>query len=183
MAQALTFRGDPVDSTFNLPLLAQLYDYLQPFANIFPDLRLFRRFVRAVKGVIAAGVPIISRMAAAILQSRDPRRTFHVAKRFYRWLTNPRFHHRAFLKPAYAQTRALFQDEAEPYTPVLLDFTHLEKPYGYAFEALSILQASGTRTGPRCRDGKVPGYNHLVGLALGEKKVGLTRPDHFLQHP
>lgn len=50
----------------------------------------------------------------------------------------------------------------------------MEKPYGYAFEALSILQAFGTRTGPRCRDSKVPGYHHLVGLALGEKKVGLT---------
>lgn len=173
MAQALTAH-DPVDSTFHLPLLAQLYDYLQPFADIFPDWRLFRRFVQAVKGVIAAGVPIISRMAAAVLQSQDPRRTFYVAKRFYRWLTSPRFQHRTLLKPAYAQTRTLFQDETEPYTPVLLDFTNLEKPYGYAFEALSTLQASGMRTGPRCREGKVPGYNQLVGLALGEKKVGLT---------
>lgn len=174
MVQTLVSRCDPVDSTFSLPFLAQLGDYLQPFAGIFPDRRLFCRFAQAVKGVIAASVPIVSRMAAAVLQSRDPKRTFHVAKRFYRWLTNPRFQHPVLLKPAYAQTRTLFQNETEPYTPVLLDFTNLEKPYGYCFEALSTLKASGLRTGPRCREGKVPGYNQLVGLALGEKKVGLT---------
>lgn len=55
-----------------------------------------------------------------------------------------------------------------------MDFTNLEKPYDYCFEALSTLKASRLRTGPRCRVGKVPGYNQLVGLALGEKKVGLT---------
>lgn len=174
MAQALTSRCDPVDRTFSLPFLAQLGAYLQHFAGIFPDRRLFRCFAQAVKGVIAAGVPIVTRMAAAILQSRDPQRTFHVAKRFYRWLDNSRFQHRDLLKPAYAQTRLLFQNEEEPYTLVLLDFTNLEKPYGYRFEALSTLKASGTRTGPRCREGKVPGYNQLVGLALGKKNVGLT---------
>lgn len=166
--------SDPVDSTFQLSFLAQLRGYLDPYQALFPDQRLFRRFAQAVKGIIAASVPIVTRMAAAVLQSRDPRRTFHVAKRFYRWLENPRLHHRDLLKPAYAQTRSLFQDEEEPYIPVLLDFTNLEKPYGYRFEALSTLKASGLRTGPRCREGMVPGYNQLVALALGKDKVGLT---------
>lgn len=173
MAQALISSHDPVDRTFSLPLLAQSGEYLQPFASAFPDQRLFRCFVQAVKGVIATSVPIVSRIAA-VLQSRDPRRTSHVAKRFYRWLANPRFRYRDLLKPAYAQTRGLFQGEAEPCTTTLLDFTNPEKPYGYCFEALPTLKASRLRTEPRCREGKVPGYKQQVGLALGQKSVGLT---------
>lgn len=72
MAQTLVSRCDPVDSTFSLPFLAQLGDYLQPFAGTFPDWRLFGCFAQAVKGVIAASVPIVSRMAAAVLQSQTP---------------------------------------------------------------------------------------------------------------
>lgn len=166
---------DPVDGSFDMPFLAQLREYLRSYEKaVFPDRRLYRCFVQAVKGIIAARVPIVTRIAAAVIQSRDPKRTFHVAKRYYRWLENPRFDHRDVLKPAYAQTRELFQHEPGDYTLVLLDFTNLEKPYGYKFEALSTLKASGLRTGPRCRRGKVPGYNQLVGLAVGKEKVGLT---------
>jgi len=113
-------------------------------------------------------------IAAEVIQSRDPQRTFHVAKRYYRWLRNPHVDHRAVLKPAYAQTRALFEHESEEYILILLDFTNLEKPYGYQFESLCTLKASGLRTGLRCRRGNVPGYNQLVGLAVAGQTVGLT---------
>lgn len=137
MAQALVSRCNPVDGKFGLPLLAQLEEHLKPFAGIFPDRRLFRRFAQAIKGVIAASAPIVSRMAAAVLQSRDPKRTFHIARRFYRWLANPRFHHRDLLKPAYALTRSLFQNDTTPCIPVLLDFT--------SEEAFRFLQEDGLR--------------------------------------
>ena len=165
---------DPVDGTFDLPILAQLGAYLEEYARVFPDERLYRRFVEAIKGLIAARVPIVAQMAAAVIQSHDPRRTFHVAKRYYRWLDNPRLDHRSLLKPAYARTRQLFADQTGEYVLVIVDFSNLEKPYGYKFEQLCTLKASGLRTGPRCRKGKVPGYNQLLALALGQKKVGLT---------
>jgi hypothetical protein len=57
---------------------------------------------------------------------------------------------------------------------VILDFTNLEKPYGYRFGALSTLKASGLRVGPRLRHGRVPGYNQLIGLAVRAKNVGLV---------
>lgn len=165
---------DPVDGTFDLPILAQLGAYLEEYAWVFPDERLYRRFVEAIKGLIAARVPIVAQMAAAVIQSHDPRHTFHVAKRYYRWLDNPRLGHRSLLKPAYAQTRQLFADQTGEYLLVIVDFSNLEKPYGYQFEQLCTLKASGLRTGPRCRKGKVPGYNELIALAVGQKKVGLT---------
>jgi hypothetical protein len=158
---------DPVDRTFKMPLLAQLREYLQPYENIFPDKRLYRRFTQVTKGTIAARAPIVTQIAAAVIQSDDP-------KRYYGWLDNPRFRHRDLLKPSYTQTRQLFRQSQGDYTLVVLDFTNLEKPYGYKFEALCTLKASGLRTGPRCQKGKVPGYNQLVGLAVREKKVGLT---------
>jgi hypothetical protein len=165
---------DRVDGIFNLPILAQLRAYLEGYAWIFPDERLYRRFVEAIKGLIAARVPIVAQMAAAIIQSHDPRRTFQVAKRYYRWLDNPRLDHRSLLKPAYAQTRQWFAHQTDPYQLVILDFSNLEKPYGYKFELLCTLKASGLRVGPRCRRGRVPGYNQLMALAVGQQKVGLT---------
>ena len=178
---------DPVDATFGALFLAQLRDYLESFRAVFPDRRLYRRFAQAVKGVIGAGAPIITRIAAAVIQSDDPKRTFHVSKRYYRLLRNPRFHHEQLLKPSYAHTRESLQREQLEYVLVVLDFTNLEKPYGYQFENLSTLKASGLRVGPRCRHGKVPGYNQLVALALGRKSVGLVfaktisyLTDHFV---
>jgi hypothetical protein len=165
---------DWVDGTFDLPILAQLRAYLEDYAWIFPDQRLYRRFVEAIKGLIAARVPIVAQMAAAVIRSHDPRRTFHVAKRYYRWLDNPRLDHRSLLKPAYAQTRQWFADQSDEYLLVILDFSNLEKPYGYKFELLCTLKASGLRVGPRCRRGRVPGYNQLLALALGQQRVGLT---------
>jgi hypothetical protein len=165
---------DLIDGTFDLPILAQLRAYLEDYAWIFPDERLYRRFVEAIKGLIAARVPIVAQIAAAVIRSHDPRRTFHVAKRYYRWLDNPRLDHRSLLKPAYAQTQQLFADQADEYQLVILDFSNLEKPYGYKFELLCTLKASGLRVGPRCRRGRVPGYNQLLALAVGQKKVGLT---------
>jgi hypothetical protein len=165
---------EPVDGIFNLPILAQLRAYLGDYAWIFPDERLYRRFVEVIKGLIAARVPIVAQMAAAVIQSHDPGRTFHVAKRYYRWLDNPRLDHRSLLKAAYAQTQQLFADQTGEYLLVILDFSNLEKPYGYKFEQLCTLKASGLRVGPRCRKGKVPGYNELIALVVGQKKVGLT---------
>lgn len=165
---------DPVDRAFEMPLLAQLREYFQPYEYIFPDKRLYCRFTQVTKGSIAAKAPIVTQIAAAVIQSDDPKRTFHVAKRYYGWLDNSRFRHRDLLKPAYGQTQEMFHQGQGSYTLVVLDFTNLEKPYGYKFEALCTLKASRLRTGPRCQKGKVPGYNELVGLAVGEKKVGLT---------
>lgn len=179
MAQSYTkkanfAKSDPIDASFEVLSLAQLRTYLQGFENIFPNKKLYRVFSQAIKGIIGTGVPIVARIAAAVIQSTDPKRTFHVAKRYYRWLANKRLDHRTLLKPAYAQTRQLFAHDKSDYTLVILDFSNLEKPYGYKFEQLFTLKASGLRNGPRCRDGKVAGYNQLIGLALGEKKAGLT---------
>jgi hypothetical protein len=48
---------DPVDGTFDPPILAQLGGYLEDYTLVFPDERLYRRFVEAIKGLIAARVP------------------------------------------------------------------------------------------------------------------------------
>lgn len=171
---AARVESSPVDGKFEIGLLAQLRSYSESYAWVFPDKRLYGRFVEALKGLIAAGVPIVAQIAAAVIQSDDPKRTFHVAKRYYRWLENPRLSHRSLLKPAYAQTRRLFTGQTDDYLLVILDFSNVEKPYGYKFEQLCTLKASELRVGPRCRKGKVPGYNQLIALACSPKKVGLT---------
>ena len=57
---------------------------------------------------------------------------------------------------------------------MVLDFSNLEKPYGYEFEKLCTLKATGRRPGPRLRKGLVPGYNQLVSLAMARDRAGLT---------
>jgi hypothetical protein len=39
---------DPVDGTFDLPILAQLGAYPEEYAWVFPDERSYRRFVEAI---------------------------------------------------------------------------------------------------------------------------------------
>jgi len=167
-------QSDPVDASFDALFLGELRQFQQRFESIFPDQRLFKVFGQLLKGVIAAGVPIIARIAAAVIQSNDPRWAFHVAKRYYRWLKNKRFRHQDLLKPAYELTRELFQSAKGEYVLVVLDFSNLEKPYGYEFEKLCTLKATGRRPGPRLRKGLVPGYNQLLALAMARDRVGLT---------
>lgn len=167
-------QSHPVDATFDALFLGGLRQFQQRFEGIFPDRRLFKVFGQLLKGVIAAGVPIITRIAAAVIQSDDPRRAFYVAKRYYGWLQNQRFRHQDLPKPAYALTKELFASVKDEYLLVVLDFSNLEKPYGYEFEKLCTVKATGRRPGPRLRKGLVPGYNQLVSLAMARDRVGLT---------
>jgi hypothetical protein len=66
----------------------------------------------------------LSRIAAAVISTSDPRRGFHVAKRYYRWLEKDRFDHRDLLKPAYRQTRLLFSSLKEDYILVAISGYH-----------------------------------------------------------
>jgi hypothetical protein len=78
------------------------------------------------------------------------------------------------LKPAYALSRQLFASVKEKYILVMLDFSNLEKPYGYHFEELCTLKATGRRPGPGLSQGLVPGYNQLMALAMAKDRLGLT---------
>jgi len=158
-------QSDPVDASFDALFLGELRQFQQRFESIFPDQRLFKVFGQLLKGVIAAGVPIIARIAAAVIQSNDPRRAFHVAKRYYRWLKNKRFRHQDLLKPAYELTRKLFQPAKGEYVLVVLDFSNLEKPYGYEFEDLCILKATGRRS--RASPSQGPGARLQSTAGLG----------------
>ena len=134
--------ADPVDVTFDSLFLGVLRQFQQRFEGIFPDRRLFKVFGQLLKGLIGASAPIITRIAAGVIQSDDPGRAFHVAKRYYRWLENQRFRHQDLLTPAYALTRELFDSVKDDYVLVVLDFSNLEKPYGYEFEKLCTLKAN-----------------------------------------
>jgi len=88
------------------------------------------------------------------------------------WLENDRFDHQA--QTSLWTDKGPFPSVKGKYVLVALDFSNLRKPYGYRFEGLCTLKATG-RTGPRLRKGLVPGYNHqLVVLAIAKEKVGLT---------
>ena len=87
---------DPVDTIVAL-FLGELLEHLEHFKAVFPDPRLYCRFVQAVKGVIAAQAPIITQIAAAVIQSKDFKRTLHISKRIYHLLRNSGFHHQQLL--------------------------------------------------------------------------------------
>jgi len=75
----------PVGGEFDIGLLAHLRSYAESYAWVFPDKRLHRRFAEMFKGLIAVGVPIVAQIAAAVIQSDDPQRTFHVVHPLADW--------------------------------------------------------------------------------------------------
>ena len=111
---------------------------VESYAWVFPDKPLHRRFAEMFKGLIAVGAPIVGQIAASVIQTDDPRRTFHVAKRYYRWLDDPRLSHRSLLKPAYAQTRQFFAGQTDDYLLVIPDFSNV-KTYGLRLQVRAVV--------------------------------------------
>lgn len=148
-------------------LLEELDGFCSHFRAALPDLRLWRVFGDAVRGVLAACNPIITQMATAI--GEDGQGCAAGAKRFYRFFRNPRFSHRDILKPLYGLTAKWYRGFRGEYICVALDFVNLSKPYSRKLEGLCEVLISlkgGGETGP--------GYPALLGLAVQGARVGLT---------
>jgi hypothetical protein len=129
-------------------MLRALNEYLDPFVAVLPDARFGASLRELVAGLLGAHSPHLSKAAA-----RTPGRgstAWACVKRFYRLMRTRAFSHRIWLRPLYADARAIAQAE-EGRVVVALDPVNLENPYARRLEGISQVQKS---TPPGCLTGR-----------------------------
>lgn len=117
------------------PLLADLQQFLRPFSQVLPDQRYRFSLGQFVPGMLAARSPQVSQAAAHAPQRGV--RTWHLAKRIYRLLDTPEFHHRAWLKVLYADARRVAEKSHTERILIAFDPVNFEQPYAQKSEHLS----------------------------------------------
>jgi Transposase DDE domain len=129
---------------FSEGLLADLQAYLEPYVSILPDARLGASLRQCVPGLLAAGLPHLTKAAA---QGPDQGTSVWArTKRFYRLMQTPAFSQRTWLRPLYADARAVAQTVAGRVV-VALDPVNLENAYTRRLEGVSQVRKS---TPPAC---------------------------------
>lgn len=142
-------------------------EFLVDFDRLFWDRRHIPVFRRALQGIIAAGSPIILKIAGAL--PHQCQSNFHAARPFYRLLGKTKqgvdkFLAGDILETLYQKTYAAYRDCEEPIL-IAVDLTSLEKPYTVDSEGICLVEKND-------KSGQVNGYMLITGLALGG--VGMT---------
>jgi len=132
----------------SLEMLDALEAYLEPYASVLPDARLRVSLRQCVPGLLAARSPHLTK-AAAQAPDQDTG-GWARTKRFYRLMKTQAFTHRAWLRPLYADARAIAQTAAGRVV-VALDPVNLENAYARKLEGVSRVRKS---TPPGCLTGR-----------------------------
>jgi len=122
----------------NLPvkeLTGELRAFMAPVAARLPDKRLEEVVRLGVQGIIGAQSPVVTKMARALV--RDEQTVWPMAKRFYRFVRNPRFSHRDLLKGLYGIAQRVVAEQDASQLVVALDPVNFEKPYTQKLEGVS----------------------------------------------
>jgi len=88
-----------------------------------------------------------------------------LAKRFYRFVANPRFDHRTLLKGLYGLAQQAVARDPRPYLVVAIDPVNFEKPYTKALEGVSTVLKS-TPPGPKGGKLLTPGYPAITATIV-----------------
>ena len=88
-----------------------------------------------------------------------------LAKRFYRFVANPRFDHRALLKGLYGLAQQAVARDPRPYLVVAIDAVNFEKPYTADLEGVSTVLKS-TPPGPKGEKRLTPGYPAITATIV-----------------
>jgi hypothetical protein len=121
-------------------LLAELWEYTEPYAAALPDARFAAGLQLLVAGMLGARSPQLAKAAAHAPQADQDEKA--LAKRFYRLLNTPRFSHRQWLKLLYADARQVVEDSDVDRVIVALDPVNFEKAYAERIEGISTVYKS-----------------------------------------
>ena len=132
----------------SLEILGALEGYLEPYVSVLPDARLRASLRQCVPGLLAAGSPQLTKVAAHAPDQGTS--GWARTKRFYRLMKTSAFTHRSWLQPLYADARAVAQTAAGRVV-VALDPVNLENAYTRRLEGVSRVRKS---TPPGCLTGR-----------------------------
>jgi hypothetical protein len=98
-----------------------------------------------------------------------------LAKRFYRFVANPRFDHRTLLKGLYGLAQQAVARYPRPYLMVAIDPVNFEKPYTEALEGVSTVLKS-TPPGPKGEKRLTPGYPAITATIVNLPEPVIPAP-------
>lgn len=150
----------------NLPaaeLMTSLHQFMAPVLAQLPEKRLRQVGALAVRGILAAQSPVLTKMA----RGGEPEDVVNwpLAKRFYRFVANRRFNHRHLLKGLYGIAQRAVKRYPRPYLVVALDPVNFEKPYTKELEGVSTVLKS-TPPGTKGEKRLTPGYPAITATIV-----------------
>jgi hypothetical protein len=163
----------------NLPgdeLTSQLDTFLQPVLAHLPEKRLCDVAQMAVRGVVAAQSPVLTKVASGV--SRTEETVWSTAKRLYRFVWNQRFSHRDLLKGLYGIAQYAVARHAPARLLVALDPVNFEKPYTYKLEGVSTVRKS-TPPGERGQARLTSGYPAMTATVVNLPEPVVTYANWF----
>jgi hypothetical protein len=121
-------------------LHTSLRQFLEPVADLLPDVRLRPVTELITQGIVTSQSPIvtqIARGAGSLDQTIWP-----TCKRTYRFLSNEHFTHRTLLKGLYHIAQHTVAAQSPTYLVIAVDPVNMEKPYTHDLEGVSIVMKS-----------------------------------------
>lgn len=153
-----------------------LMQFVQPFTQGIPDVRLARVVPQAVQGILGSQTPVVTGMAQST--SRLEGDVWPTAKRIYRFLYNPRLSADALFEGLYRVAQHTVAQERPSYLVVAIDPVNFEKPYTYHLEGVSTVHKST----PPDRYGKarlVRGYPAITATIVNTRVPATTYANWF----
>jgi hypothetical protein len=158
-------------------LHADLEMFLQPVLRRLPEKRLRAVGKLAVQGILGSQSPLLTQMARGVV--REEETIWPAAKRFYRFVGNPRFTHRDLLKGLYAIGQRTVAEHGPSYLVVAVDPVNFEKPYTEVLEGVSTVMKS-TPPPPKGQKKRLtPGYPAITATVVNLDEPVLTYANWF----
>lgn len=157
-------------------LMRSLQAFLEPVLGQLPEVRLQEVAMLAVRGILAGQSPIIAEMA----RGGRPKSASNwpLAKRFYRFVANPRFDHRDLLKGLYGVAQRAVMCDPRPELVVAIDPVNFEKPYTEHLEGVSTVMKS-TPPGPKGEKRLTAGYPAITATIVNLAEPVITYANWF----
>src|SRR5437660_4057696 len=113
-----------------------LIEFVQPFIEELPDVRLKRVVPQAVQGILGSQTPVVTGMAQSTsrLEADVWPSERSDAKRIYRFLSNPRLSADTLFRGLYRLAQQTVAHEQPPYLVIAVDPVNFEKPYTHHLE-------------------------------------------------
>lgn len=150
--------------------------YVLPLTNLLPDKRLGGVVECAILGILGSETPVITEIAQS--NSKAEGETWPIAKRIYRFLSNPRVKTENLYEGMYQIGQALVEQEKPDYLVVAVDPVNFEKPYAEAIEGVSVVH----KATPPGLDGKARlahGYPAITATVVNTKVPVTTYANWF----
>jgi hypothetical protein len=156
-------QNDAIDKLPVSELNTTLETFLEPVLTNLPEKRLQDVGKLVVQGILGSQSPLITQMARAV--AREGKTIWPTAKRFYRFVWNPRFSHRDLLKGLYGMAQCAVAQHGPSHLVVALDPVNFEKPYTEKLEGVSTVMKS-TPPGPQKEKRLTSGYPAMTATIV-----------------